>query len=239
MLIDTHCHIDFFDNPISTAQAYERTRTRCIMATMLPSHFRAAITHLSRFRSVRRALGIHPLRADEGSREVTMFRNLVNEVEYIGEIGLDLSKEGIATKKQQFDIVMCVLRYLNPGKFVTVHSRNAHEELARLLEDNQVGPVCFHYFIGGTRAAREIAEKGHYFSINHRMLRSKHREILDAVPREKILVESDGPFLTKRPLAVIEYVYDKLSEIWKIDRDQVEKLVVSNFDKCRTAAAWL
>ncbi|MGA3208768.1 MAG: TatD family hydrolase [Syntrophales bacterium] len=236
MLVDAHCHIDLFDNPISTAQAYESSRTFCVMATMLPSHYQISLPHLRPFRLVYPALGMHPLRVSDGRKEVDLFRNLASAAEFIGEIGLDLSSEGKRTEEQQFDVLKSILRYLGSGKFITVHSRNAHEELFQLLEDSRVGPVCFHYFIGGAKAAAEIAGKGHYFSINYRMLRSKHRKLLDSVPKERILVESDGPFLTKQPLEMINYVYDELSEIWRMKRNQAEELVSLNFENCRTNA---
>lgn len=235
MLLDTHCHIDLFDDPITQVEAYERSGNHCILVTMLPSHYRAALDHLRPYEHVQAALGIHPLRAREGRKELDLFKNLCSGAEYIGEIGLDLSGDGKATKKEQLEVMSNVLCHLDSGKFVSVHSRNAHEEVAILLEDSQVGPVCFHYFIGGPLAAAELANKGHYFSINHRMLKSKHREILDSIPKERILVESDGPFLTKRPLSMIRSVYTEFSKMWGIDLKQVEELIALNFDKCRTA----
>lgn len=234
MLRDTHCHIDLFNDPISQALAYEKAGIRCIATTMLPSHYQLALLHLKPFRLVHPSLGMHPLRSGEAANEIEIFRKLVNRAEYIGEIGLDFSVEGKSTKKQQVDILKGILGYLGSGKFVTVHSRNAHEELAVLLEDNFVGPVCFHYFIGGALAAVELANRGHFFSINHRMLRNRHRMILDSVPMERILVESDGPFLTNRPLEMINNIYDELSKIWNIPRDQVEDLLAVNFNNCRT-----
>lgn len=234
MYIDTHCHIDLFDDPISIAKAYENAQTACVMATMLPSHFRAALPHLKPFRFIRPALGLHPLRAKEGWKEIKLFMDISSSVEFIGEIGLDLSTEGKLSKGIQLDVLRRILPTLGSGKFVTVHSRNAHEEMSRLLEEFHVQPVCFHYFIGGPRAAVELAEKGHYFSINHRMLKSKHRAILDNVPKEQILVESDGPFLTKRPLGMVKQVYNELCKIWCTDQNETEEILNLNFNRCRT-----
>jgi TatD DNase family protein len=236
MRIDSHCHIDLFDDPVATARAYVRAQTDCVMATMLPSHYQVALQHLKSFRTIRPALGMHPLRASEGKDEIRMFKYLVSSAECIGEIGLDFSAEGRKTMEQQSDIFRRILPAIGSGKFVTIHSRNAHDEVSSILDEYNVGPVCFHYFIGGQHAAEKLLQKGHYFSINHRMLLSKHRSIIDAIPRERILVESDGPFLTKHPLAMIDHVYEELSNVWHIDKIKSEELVSLNFGKCRTRA---
>lgn len=234
MRIDTHCHVDLFDDPIAIAQTYDRGQVSCVMTTMLPSHYQAALPYLKPFRAVKPALGMHPLRVSEGKNEIEMFVSLVSSTEYIGEIGLDLSAEGQRTKTLQSTILRNILSVIGKGKFVTIHSRNAHKEVSGLLDEYHVGPVCFHYFIGGPSAAAELAAQGHFFSVNSRMLGNKHRSIIDAVPRNRILVESDGPFLTKQPLAMIGRVYDQLGKIWRADRLETEELLTSNFYRCRT-----
>ena len=163
-----------------------------------------------------------------------MFVDLACSAEYIGEIGLDLSGKGQRTKTLQSTILRSILPAIGNGKFVTVHSRNAHDEVFNLLDEYHVGPVCFHYFIGGPHAAAGLAAKGHFFSVNSQMLKNKHRSIIDAVPRDRILVESDGPFLTKHPLTMIEHVYNELSKIWHTDEIETEELLSLNFFRCRT-----
>lgn len=234
MRIDTHCHLDLFDDPVATALAYDRAQAGCVMATMLPSHYQAALPHLKPFKTIWPALGMHPLRAKECKNEISLFKELVSSAEYVGEIGLDLSTEGQKTKELQLDNLKKILPIILTGKFVTIHSRNAHEEVSNFLDEYGVGPVCFHYFIGGPHAAEKLASKGHYFSINHRMLLGKHRSIVEAIPRESILVESDGPFLTKSPLSMIDHVYDELSKTWRTGKPETEKLVGQNFNECRT-----
>lgn len=234
MRVDSHCHIDLFDDPVAVAREYESTRTACVMTTMMPSHYQAALPHLKPFKMTLPALGMHPLRVSECDNEVTMFLDLARSAKCIGEIGLDLSADGQKTQEMQTVILRSILPVIGNGKFVTVHSRNAHEEVSSTLDEHGVGPVCFHYFIGGLIAAEKLVKKGHYFSINHRMLRNKHTRLIDVVPRNRIIVESDGPFLTKRPLAMLERVYNELSKVWQTDKFVTEELIALNFSKCRT-----
>ena len=123
---------------------------------------------------------------------------------------------------------------IGKGKFVTVHSRNAHTELSNILDECNIGPVCFHYFIGGPHDAEKLISRGHYFSINHLMLKNRHRDLISSVPRDRILVESDGPFLTKRPWSMVDQVYKELSIIWQIGKSEVDELLANNFRNCRT-----
>jgi len=234
MHIDTHCHIDLFNDPIAIIRAYERANTGCVLTTMLPSHCQAALQHLKSYKTILPALGMHPLRAKEGKNEISLFKELVSSVECIGEIGLDLSSEGQKTKEIQFDNLRRILPVIGSGKFVTIHSRNAHDDLSNLLDEYNVGPVCFHYFVGGPEAAEKLASKGHFFSINNRMLLGKHRSIVEVIPRERLLVESDGPFLTKNPLSNVEHVYDELSKTWQLNKFETDELLAMNFRKCRT-----
>lgn len=232
--IDTHCHIDMFNNPISIAEAYQKSGTACVLTTMLPSHYQAALQHLKPFPAISLALGMHPLRAEEGRNEIDLFIQLVHSARYIGEIGLDLSAEGKKTEKIQAENMNKILPLIRDGKFVTLHSRNAHNELAMLLDEYSLGPVCFHYFVGSPMDASKLVAKGHYFSINHRMLSTKHQQIIDVLPHNKVLVETDGPFLSKRPITSIREIYEHLSDAWGITITEVEGQLERNFKACRT-----
>jgi len=235
-VIDTHCHIDYFDDPIATAKSYEANKLSCVMVSMLPSHYQMALSHLESFGSIHPALGMHPLRAKECRNEIKKFLNMVEGVEFIGEIGLDHSSEGRGSKALQEEVLDKILPSIGAGKFVSVHSRDAHEPLFEMLSKYSVGPVCFHYFIGGANYAQSLASAGHFFSVNLRMLQGRHRELIDCLPKEKILVESDGPFLSKNPIAVVRKSYQLLGEVWGISENEVAELINSNFLKCRTTA---
>lgn len=234
-MIDTHCHIDLYDDPIELAHKIERSRVTCVAVTMLPSHYKMGKQHLTNFRKTHASLGLHPLRVVEGQSEINEFLRLSESCEFIGEVGLDFSSRGKPTKGLQVEVLSAITESLLGGKFVSVHSRDAYVETVNVLEKGGVGPVCFHYFNGGIEVAKEIADLGHFFSFNQRMLRGKHRDLVSELPRERILVESDGPFLTKSPFNAISFVYRRLAEIWKMDTSEVEAVISTNFSNCRTA----
>ena len=121
--------------------------------------------------------------------------------------------------------------------FVTVHSRNAWQETFQTLSEHGLGPVCFHYFTAGAAAAETVAAKGHYFSVNRRMLNptGRHAEVVGRMPRHRVLVESDPPFLGERTiLQDLDAVYRHLAALGQVELDQAIQQIRINFAQCRT-----
>ena len=97
MIIDTHCHFDMMSQPEAYIRQKELAGDIVIGMTNLPSHFEMGFPYVKEFRHIRLALGLHPLLATESKKEMPLFKRLVNQTSYIGEIGLDFSKEGISS----------------------------------------------------------------------------------------------------------------------------------------------
>ena len=100
-MIDTHCHFDVMPQPEAYISRKEQEGDIVIGMTNLPSHFQMGQPHLKGFKHIRLALGLHPLLAAESKKEVPLFKRLIDQTSYIGEIGLDFSKEGYTTKDEQ------------------------------------------------------------------------------------------------------------------------------------------
>ena len=235
-MIDTHCHIDFHNDPVGLARDMEESQTECVAVSMLPSHYRLGLPHLNSFTKVHASLGMHPLRVSEGKNEVDAFTALSRECEFIGEIGLDFSKEGKPTKEIQIEVLLRIVNSFRGGKFVSVHSRGAAREVLNIFNEYNTGPVCFHYFTGGHEVASEAVNCGHYFSFNRRMLKGKHKALLDIIPRDRVLVESDAPFLSKAPISATKEAYLIIGEYWETSLSETERTISRNFQNCRTAS---
>lgn len=233
-MIDAHCHVDLNEDPVGLARRLQGAQTECVAVTMLPSHYRMGVPHLERFHSVHAALGLHPLRAQEGENEINAFVSLAKSCTFIGEIGLDFSSEGVATKQIQLDVIHRIIDAVKGGKFVSVHSRDAAEDLLAILIRYKVGPVCFHYFTAGPTIAAAVVEAGHYFSFNRRMLNGRHKGLLSIVPRDRVLVESDSPFLTTSPVAAIKDAYATIAAFWEMSLSAGVRTIAENFARCRT-----
>lgn len=196
MIIDMHCHFDMMPRPESYISAREKAGDIVIGMTNLPSHFRMGWSHLRGYKRIRLALGLHPLLAAENRDELPIFRQLIDHTSYIGEIGLDFSREGFATKDEQISVLRDLLLTLKgKNKIVSVHSRRAEHELLDLLCEYEIKNVIFHWYSGPTKLIPEILAHGYYFSINEAMCRSKNGQaIIEKIPHDRILTETDAPY---------------------------------------------
>ena len=196
MIIDTHCHFDMMPHPEAYISAKEKAGDIVIGMTNLPSHFRMGQPHLRSFKHVRLALGLHPLLASENKNELPLFNCLLDQTSYIGEIGLDFSKEGITTKNDQVFILRKLLEKLKgKKKIVSVHSRKAEREMVDLLREYEIENVIFHWYSGPIDLITPILDMGFYFSVNEAMCISKNgKAIIERIPRDRILTETDAPY---------------------------------------------
>lgn len=230
MIVDTHCHIDMYPDPLFEAKKREKDKLLTISMTNLPSHFELGYSHLLNFRYVRMALGLHPLRAIDHKKELSLFSKLVDKTSYIGEVGLDFSKEGISTKDIQmksFDFVLENVK--GKSKIISLHSRRAEKELLKMLIEKKIDNAIFHWYSGSLTNLKEIADAGYYFSVNSAMIKSENgRKIIEKIPRKLLLTETDAPFIENSSIdETIEY----LSLIWKIANADVESIIRENFNK--------
>lgn len=199
-MIDAHCHIDAYADPYQTALVVDRARVLTIAVTNLPTDFARAYPHVRPLRYIRLALGLHPLLAAAHVGERDAFRTYLGRTSYVGEVGLDFSSEGQATRVEQIESFRFVLQLLRAHpKFVSVHSRQAESAVLDLVEQIPVGPVVFHWFGGSLLQLERLLSLGHYCSINPAMLRStRGRAIVERLPRDRVLTETDGPFVQVR-----------------------------------------
>lgn len=110
-MIDTHCHIDLYSRPTEVAAAADRAGVLTIIVTNLPSAFERALPFVGTMRNIRLALGLHPLVAEQHKSELQKFRELIDKTSYIGEIGLDFSRAGYATREIQIESFRYVLKH--------------------------------------------------------------------------------------------------------------------------------
>lgn len=234
-LIDTHCHIDLYQNPHTIAEESERLGIITIGMTLLPSHFKLGYKHTANYKKVRLALGMHPLKAELHEDEFDNFIYYLNKTSYVGEIGLDFSKEGVNTKQLQIDSFRKILFSIkDKQKIISLHSRMAEKEVLRFLVEYGIKNAIFHWYTGSVNLIKEIIDNGYYFSINPAMIRSANgKKIIQSVPKHRILTESDGPFvlIRKEPIKPkdIILIHDYLAVLWGMPIEKVGEQINNNF----------
>lgn len=229
-MIDVHCHFDMVQNPEKYIANNEQQKIITIGMTNLPSHFIMGFSHVRQYKYIRLALGLHPLLTKEHSKEYLKFKEYANNTSYIGEVGLDFSREGISTKDIQIKSFEYVLNCIKgQNKIVSLHSRRAEKDTLQMLLDNKIENAIFHWYSGSISVLESIVKSGYYFSINSAMTQSENgKKIISKIPKDLILTETDSPYIEN---SNIKIVHTYLSNIWNVSEIEVEKKIASNFKK--------
>ena len=125
---------------------------------------------------IRTALGIHPQLARERSSELRLFDELLPEAKFVGEIGLDGSRQFRSQWREQVAVFEHVLEScrIAGGRILSIHSRQAAVEVLDRIEAQQgAGTAILHWFSGGVNDLVRAIELGCWFSVGPAMLVSK------------------------------------------------------------------
>ncbi|MES2359505.1 MAG: Qat anti-phage system TatD family nuclease QatD [Gemmatimonadota bacterium] len=235
-LVDTHCHVDLYPDPSALVTAIERQRVFTIAVTNTPSVFARLCQIVGAARYVRPALGLHPELAAERHRELTLFDALLPQTRYVGEVGLDYQTMVEAERSTQRRVLATIIERCDNagGKVVTVHSRRAADDVVDAFGPQFRGTYILHWYSGSVRALRRALNHGAYISVNPAMARSERgRSLIGEVPRERVLTETDGPFVTVHTgpavPADVRGVISELGRLWGTDPDEAAEMVYRNF----------
>src|SRR5690606_21775950 len=130
---------------------------------------------------------------------INLFLQMLAETKYVGEIGLDYvtkDEENRATQRQVFQKILLRCAELK-HKILTIHSRRAAKDVIEIIGDNFPCTIILHWFSGSKKALEKGLSFGFYFSVNSAMLQSANGlDIVRSIPSNRLLTESDGPFVT-------------------------------------------
>lgn len=237
-MIDLHCHLDLYQEPYKIVDECKRRNLYVLSVTTTPSAWIKTNQLANGYSRIKTAIGLHPQLAKERIHELKIFDEIFDLTKYVGEIGLDGSKECLPFWDSQISVFHHILKKCAEApqkKVLSIHSRNAAKQVLDSLEKfSNVGNIILHWFSGDLKSLEIAISKDMWFSINPAMLSgSKGRTIISMIPRNKILLESDGPFSTVngRPLYPwdVENAIHGISEIWKVQPEEVKKQVMLNF----------
>ena len=235
-LVDTHCHIDLFPDPAALVREIERQRVYTIAVTNTPSVFVRLCEIVGTARYVRTALGLHPELAVQRHRELPLFAELLSRTRYGGEVGLDYQTTVDSERTTQRRVLSAIIERCDGagGKVVTVHSRRAADDVVVAFGPQFRGTYILHWYSGGVRALRRALANGAYISMNPAMTRSgRGRALIAEVPPERVLTETDGPFVTvgNSPATPgeVSMVIAELANLWAVEDQEARRIVYENF----------
>jgi len=122
-------------------------------------------------------------------------------------------------------------------KPVVIHSRKAEKECIEIIETFKIKNVDMHCFSGNFKLVKKVQDNGWFFSIPTNIVRLFHfQKIVEETPMSQLLTETDSPYLSpfiekrNEPSFVVETIR-KISEIKKLNEEEVKKLIFMNFQK--------
>lgn len=210
--IDFHCHLDLYRNHVQLISECDRLGIATLAVTTTPKAWARNRELAASSKYVRVALGLHPQLVSERAMEIREFEMYLPQARYVGEVGLDSGPRYFKSLPQQKAVFQTVLELCaaQGGKILTVHSVRSVNEVLKMIEAHLPqgrGRVVLHWFTGTKAQAQRAAELGCYFSINAQMLtKPEQRALVKEMPRERLLTETDGPFvkLDERPVMPVD-----------------------------------
>ena len=246
MIFDTHAHMDDRAFDLDRDTLLSRLPEEGIALLMNPgcslASSQAAVRLSNQYSYIYAAVGSHPDAADEVNDGVLeQYRSLCRDnpkVKAIGEIGLDYHYEDIPRDIQQraFRAQMDLAREL--GLPVIVHEREAHEDGMKIVEEFPSVTGVFHCYSGSLEMAKWLIERGWYIGFGGVLTFKNARKALEVagnIPLERIVLETDCPYMAPEPFrgrrndpGKLYRVAEKLAQLQGMTVEEVQAITLEN-----------
>ena len=246
MLFDTHAHMDDRAFDTDREQLLASLPEQGITLLMNPGCSLGSSRNASKlarqYDYIYAAVGSHPDAADEVSEEVLEeYRRLCREnpkVKAIGEIGLDYHYEDIPREIQlkAFRAQMALARELDLPAIV--HEREAHEDGMKVVEEFPEVTGVFHCYSGSAEMAKWLINRGWYIGFTGVLTFKNARkaiEVASAIPLERIVLETDCPYMSPETFrgkrndpGKLYRMAEKLAEIRGLSVEEIHAITVEN-----------
>ena len=233
-MIDFHCHLDLYPDPRNVAFECLNKGVRVLSVTTTPSAWTG--TSSLEEGQIETALGLHPQLAHERKAELGLFDELIEDVFFVGEVGLDGGVDYRSHRDDQAIVFDHVLRSCGRagGRIISIHSRRAVSAVLDCFEwRSNAGIAVLHWFAGGFRDLDRAINLGCWFSVGPTMLNSKKgRQLAKRMPRNRVLTESDGPFAQIEGNSAspwdVDLAVKQLAALWRCSVEETEFVLANN-----------
>ena len=252
MIIDSHCHLTYEPMSLSLDETIKRANLAGVKYMLTIStedkSFTKILKILEHFKCVYGTYGIHPHEAKSHKNikyeNILKKTNLNKKIIGIGETGLDFYYNHSEKKHQ----IACFEEHIFASQKnnlpIIVHTRSAEKETLEILKKNLKNKefkFLIHCFTGSRDFAFNLLDLGAYISASGVVTFKKSKDLADTfkdIPNEKILVETDSPYLAPVPLrgkpnepSYLKHTVKFLSEIKKLDFEELSSITTTNFFK--------
>ena len=248
-MIDSHCHLDHEPLISDLANVIQRSKNIGIKKLLTIStsfeSFSKIKNIIKQDKIIYGTIGIHPhecetnlIKADEIIKNLNENEKIIG----IGETGLDFYYNNSDKLKQISSFREHIEASIKTNVPLIIHSRNAEQQTFDLLNEykNENLKILMHCFTGSKEFSKKLLSFNSYFSASG-IITFKNsielQETFKTLPTEKILIETDSPFLAPEPNrgkknepSFIEFTAKKLAEIKKISKENIVEITTNNFN---------
>ncbi len=244
MIIDTHCHLDFKDFDRDRDEVIDRAKKagvgRIINVGSSIEGTRRSVEFARNYDIVYASLGVHPHEAKTVTAKVIdEFKALAkeNKVVAIGEVGLDYYRN-LSPKDVQIEAFKKFIQLAEElGLPLILHARDSGEQILDILKNHKL-QGAMHCFSGDEKLLKECLDLGLYISFTCNLTFKNAnglREVAKKVPVERLLLETDAPFLAPQEFrgrrnepAYLKYLVEEWSNILGVSKDDIERITTHN-----------
>jgi len=250
-LIDTHCHLDFKDYNDDLDEVINRALSNGVTRIIVPGtdldSSARAVTLANKYTEVYAAVGVHPHAADDVPPDVIQkLKGMIlgnDKVVAVGEIGLDYYRNYSKSENQKSLFHSSLKLACELDLPVIVHNRNADEDVLAIIDQMNRFALngVVHCFSGSLEFLKKIISSDMYVSFAGNITFPKARdirELAEKVPLEKLLLETDAPFMTPEPLrgkrnepSFVRYLLKIYSNIYGLEVEDIARITTHNADK--------
>ncbi len=247
MLIDSHAHLVSLENiPEILQRAQESSIEKIVsISSDLPST-EATISLAEKYPCIFATTGVHPHSAETMSEEVLLGIDRFAEndkVVAIGETGLDyfyMNSEKEVQIKSFTEQIHLGKKHRLP---IIIHVRDAHEDMLEILRTESLAdtPGVIHCYTGDYDTAKKYLDLGFYISFSGIVTFKRSEELREAaknIPADKILIETDSPYLAPVPHrgkpnepSYVKYVAETIAEVRGVSFDEVAEITKANAER--------
>ncbi|MEP1206399.1 MAG: TatD family hydrolase [Rhizobiaceae bacterium] len=250
MLVDSHCHLDFPQFADELDDVVQRARDvgigRMVTICTRVRKFDQVLAVAERFDDIFCSVGTHPHNADEElditADDLIRLATAHDKVVAIGEAGLDYHYDKSPREAQAQGFRTHIAAARETGLPLVIHARSADDDMMAILrEETRAGafPAILHCFSSGRELAECGIELGLTVSFSGILTFKNSQDIRDIardMPRDRVLVETDAPYLAPVPNrgrtnepAFVADTARVLGEVWEMDEADVRRQTTQNF----------
>lgn len=245
-LVDTHCHLDnekFDEDRLEVIERIKENLEFCVNIGYDLASSKKSLELAKEYDFIYAVIGVHPIDIAEYSEEVEKELEILGKnpkVVAIGEIGLDYHwmTEPKEVQQERFKRQLELAERLN--KPVVIHTRDAMEDTVNILKEYPNITGVIHCYPGSLETAKQLVDR-FYLGIGGTLTfknSKKAVEVVKDIPLDRIVIETDCPYLTPEPFRgkrnepiYVEYVAKKIAEIKEISVEDVTKITTENAKK--------